>query len=242
MGVLTQADFYTEILAGLGNRQDVTNQRLTLALNLAQSRISRAYDFSEMATVAFAQMSFTSNPAIDKYMIPPPLTKTIHSFVCLDTSAGLSSMGQSRKVVEKSWRWFDQRFPAPEWLPPNWPVLYKRWGNVIVMAPAPYLQFTAQLSFTTFPAPFVTGAGQQTSEFTNKDDLLISYCLGYFSKLYGRIDKATYFEGLAKEQLDEAIDKDDTRPDLETSRDVPALAGIAEGPYWANPWVRTSVG
>lgn len=242
MGTLTLAQFETEILAGLGNRTDITTDRLVLALNLAQDRISRSYDFSEMATVAFAQMSFTSNPALDKYLVPPPRTKTIHSFVLLDTSGGLSSMGQSRKVIEKPWRWFDQHFPAPEWLPPNWPMLYKRWGDVIVMAPAPFLQFTAQLSYTTFPTPFVQGFQNQTSDFQNKDDLLITYALSYHSKLLGREDRAAYFETLSKELLDEAIERDDTRPDIEVSRDVPALRGAAEGPYWSNPWVRTAPG
>jgi hypothetical protein len=242
VGALTLADFQTEILAGLGNRQDITTDRLVRALNLAQSRISRAYDFSEMATVSFAQMSFTSNPALDKYLIPPPLTKTIHSFVCLDTSAALSSMGLSRKVIEKPWRWFDAHYPAPEWLPPGWPIIYKRWGNVIVMVPAPYLQFTAELSYTTFPTPFVQGQLTQTSDFENKDDLVLSYCFAYFWKTLGRPDKAVYFEGLSKEQLDEAIEKDDTRPDIEVSRDTPALGGVSQGPYWADPLITRAPG
>lgn len=237
MGALALADFETEILAGLGNRTDITTARVVNALNLAQSRISRAYDFSEMATVSFAQMSFTSNPALDKYLIPPPRTKTIHSFVCLDTSSGLSSMGQSRKVIEKPWRWFDAHYPAPEWVPPGWPIVYKRWGDIMVMVPAPFLQFTAQLSYTVFPSPFVVGAQGQRSDFDNKDDLLISYCLAYFFKTLGRNDRATYFEELSKQQLDEAIEKDDTRPDIEVSRDVPALQGLTQGPYWADPLV-----
>ena len=236
MGALTLNDFEGEILAGLGNRTDIPTTRIVNVLNLAQSRISRAYDFSELATVSFAAMSFTSNPSLDKYMVPPPLTKTIHSFLCLDTSAGLSSMGQSRKVIEKPWRWFDAHYPSPEFIPPGWPVLYKRWGNIIVMVPAPFLQFTAQLSYTTYPTPFLVGAGSQTSDFENKDDLLISYCLAYFFKTLGRNDRAVYFEGLSKEQLDEAIDKDDTRPDIEVSRDVPALGGMTQGPYWADPF------
>jgi hypothetical protein len=242
VGALTLGDFETEILAGLGNRTDIPTQRVVNVLNLAQSRISRSYDFSEMATVSFAAMSFTSSPALDKYMVPPPRTKTIHSFLCLDTSAGLSSLGQSRKVIEKPWRWFDANFPSPEWVPAGWPLFYKRWGNVIVMVPAPYLQFTAQLSYTTFPEPFIVGAQTQTSQFENKDDLLISYCLAYFFKTLGRNDRAAYFEELSKQQLDEAIDRDDTRPDIEVSRDSPAVRGATQGPYWADPLVMTPPG
>lgn len=238
MGMLTLADFQDEIRAGLGNRNEISTTRITRVLNLAQSRISRSYDFSEMADVQFAQMSFTSNPALDKYLVPPDRTKTIHSFLCLDTSAGQSSLGSSRKVIEKPWRWFDQRFPSPEWLPPNWPAIYKRWGNVIVMVPAPQAQYTAQISRTRYPTPFIVGQSTQLSQFENKDDVLINYSLAYFFKTLGRMDRAIALETAAKELLDEAIEKDDDRPDLETSRDIPGLGGGGNlGPYWANPWI-----
>ena len=242
MGVLTLQDFETEVLAGLGNRTDITTQRVVNALNLAQSRIGRSYDFSEMATVSFAQMSFTSNPALDKYLVPPERTKTIHSFVVLDTSAGQSSLGQSNKVIEKPWRWFDSRYPAPEWFPPGWPMIYKRWGNILVMVPAPLLQFTAQLSYTTFPTAFALGATTQVSDFRDKDDLIIAYTLSYFWKLLSRPDRAAYMEEQAQKLLDEAVERDDKRPDMEVSRDIPALAGRALGPYWADPWVSGNPG
>lgn len=242
MGALTLADFQTEVLAALGNRtenQGISLARIVTALNLAQSRINRSYDFSEMATVAYAQMNFTGTPGLDKFMVPPPDTKTIHSFVLLDTSAGVSSMGQSRKVVEKPWRWFDRAFPAPEWLPPSWPEIYARWGNFIVMAPPPFLQFTAQLRYIKTPTLFVTSNLTQSSDYESKDDVLLNYTLGYFYKTLGRADRAAYFEGLAKEQLDEAIERDDTRPDIEVSRDVDGAAGTIQGPYWSDPFVRS---
>jgi hypothetical protein len=332
MGVLTVADFQDEILSGLGNRPDISLDRVVRALNLAQGRIGRAYDFSELSVVSFAQMNFTGAPAIDKYMIPPPRTKTIHSFVVLDTSSAngafpptppgpssggiiitgddgtvitgddgtvitgdpaapappvttqgiiitgddgtiitgddgtivtgdpvpvpptpprpippavpfggvIGSLGQSRKVVEKPWRWFDRHFPAPEWIPAGWPEIYKRFGNIITMVPPPFLQFTAQLSFTQYATPFTTTNLTQVSDYENKDDVIVEYALAWFWKELGRNDRAVYFEGLAKEQLDEAIDKDDTRPDIEVSRDIPAIGGSIAGPYWAMPFVKSS--
>lgn len=244
MGVLTLEDFQEEVLAGLGNRTEndrtITLARVVRALNLAQSRITRSYAFSEMAEVAYAQMNFTGVSGVDKFLVPPSNIRTIHSFVLLDTSAGVSSLGQSKKVVEKPWRWFDQRYPAPEWLPPGWPSVYARWGRFIVMAPAPFLQFTAMLRYIKAAAPFVSTLLTQTSDFENKDDILINYALGYFFKTLGRPDRATYFESLAKEQLDEAIDKDDDRPDIEVSRDIDSGGGLTtQGPYWADPFVKS---
>lgn len=245
MGALTLAEFQVEILAGLGNRteqQNVTPARIVTGLNLAQSRVNRAYDFSEMAETALTQLNFTGTPGIDKFLVPPPNVKTIHSFVLLDTSSGVSSMGQSRKVIEKPWRWFDARYPAPEWLPPGYPEVYARWGEFIVMAPAPYLQFTGQLRFIKTPTPFDVNAPDQASDYDGKDDILINYTLGYFFKTLGRADRATYFENLAKEQLDEAIERDDNRPDIEVSRDIDALGGgaVGQGAYWANPFIKNA--
>jgi hypothetical protein len=68
---------------------------------------------------------------------------------------------------------------------------------------------------------------------------LICYALGYFFKTLGRNDRAVYFEGLAKEQLDEAIERDDTRPDMEISRDTTDMGMTTSGPYWANPFVES---
>jgi hypothetical protein len=244
VGALTLADFQSEVLAGLGNRaendQSFSPARVTIGLNLAQSRINRSYDFSEMAETALAQMNFTGVPGVDKFLVPPPNVKTIHSFVLLDTSSGASSLGTSRKVIEKPWRWFDARYPAPEWIPSGWPSVYARWGNFIVMAPAPFQQFTAQLRYIKSPTPFVTELLTQSSDYDNKDDIIINYTLGYFFKTLGRTDRALYFEGLAKEQLDEAIERDDTRPDIEVSRDIENAGFSNQGPYWADPWVRNA--
>lgn len=243
MGALTLSDFRTELLAGLGNRtenQSVTLDRIVTGLNLAQSRVSRAYAFSEMAQVAFAQMNFTGTPGLDKFLVPPADMRTCHSFVLLDTSSGTSSLGTSRKVTQIPWRKFDKMFPAPEWLAPGYPNFYALWGRFIVMAPAPYLQFTAQLRYMAQPTPFASNALTQSSDFQNKDDILLNYTLAYFWKALGRADRATYFEGLAKEQLDEAIERDDERPDIEVARDPGGIApGGLDGEYWLNPFIDT---
>lgn len=241
MGTLTLADFQEEILAGLGNRteddQTITLARIVRALNLAQSRIGRSYAFAELSQLAFAQMNFTEQPERDKYMVPPPNVRSIHSFVLLDTSSGFSSMGSSNKVTEIPWRRFDKLYPAPGWITPGWPQVYCRWGRFILMTPPPIMQFTAALRFSAYALPFVASVPTQSSQYDNKDDILINYALGYFFKTLGRADRAAYFENLAKEQLDEAIEKDDDRPDMEIARDTDATTEGAMGAYWEAPFI-----
>lgn len=238
MGTLTLVEFQTEILAALGNRTEdsVSLARLVAALNLSQARLSRAHPFSEMSQVSFSQTNFTGTPGIDKYLVPPADLRTLHSFVLLDTENDAPPALTSRKLVERPWRWFDRMFPAPEATPSGWPSIYTRWGNFIVMMPPPFKQFTAMLRYVSRPTAFTVGVLTQSSDFQDKDDILINYTLAYFFKALGRADRAAYFEALGKEQLDEAIAKDDERPDIEVSHDIAELPSATEP--WADPFVR----
>jgi len=182
-------------------------------------------------------MSFTGNPAVDKYMTVPPNLKTLHSFVLLDTTAGSASLGQSVKVIQKPWRWFDNAYPSPEWLTPGWPQVYAYWGQFIVMAPPPFAQFTAQLRSLNLPTPFTTNNLSQTSDFMDKDDIIINWTLGYKWRSYGRLDRAVYHENLVNELVEEAIELDDRRPDIEVSHDLGPVPAAVSVPYWSNAFV-----
>lgn len=239
MGALTLSNFLTEVKSGLGNRTDsgVADQRIVNVLNLAQTRISRAWPWKDLQLTYLAQMSFTGNPAVDKYITPPANLKTLHSFVLLDTSAGQSSLGQSQKLTEKPWRWFDEHYPSPEWITPGWPTVYAYWGRFLVVAPPPFLQFTAQFRGISYPTPFVLADPTQASDYQDKDDILINFALGYLWRSYGRVDLATYHENIVAELVKEAIEFDDRRPDMDVSRDIGTMPSALNVPYWANPFI-----
>lgn len=240
MGTLTLAEFQTEILATLGGRTEntaVNLARIVVALNMAQQRIDRDYAFTEMQEVTFAQLNFTGAAEVDKYLVPPPNVRTIHSFVLLDTSAGLSSQGASRKLRMMPWRQFDQLIPSPQWLAPGWPEVYTWWGQFLVMAPAPFLQFTAQLRYVKRPTPFSVDELTQVSDYAEKDDILIMLASAYLWRTLGRADRATSFEADAKVMLDEAIERAVEQPDMDVGRT--GRQGVLSGAYWANPFIES---
>ena len=241
MGALTLQDLLTEVTAGLGNRNDagVSTAALVNAINLAQQRIARRWPWRDLKQLALAQMSYTGNAAIDKYMRVPPNMKTLHSFVLLDTTAGSASLGQSQKVIQKPWRWFDDHYPSPEWLVPGWPQVYAYWDPFLVMAPPPMAQFTAQLRMTVQPKPFTAANLTQSSDFADKDDIIINWTLGYKHRSYGRLDRAVYHENLVNELINEAIEFDDRQPDLEIAHDLGQLPAVVNVPYWQNPFIPT---
>jgi hypothetical protein len=235
MGTLSGTDFNTEILAALGNRTDINYARVCTALNLAQTRLSRFYDFNDMALVQLGTLSFTGNPAADKFLTLPTGLKTIHSLVLVDnTSAG--SLWSSRKMVEKPWRWFDNQFPVPEVLPPEWPSIYTRWGNILTMAPPPMYAFGYQLRYMGMPTPFASGTPSQTSDFTNKDDILLEDSLRHFWRSLGRMDQAEIHEKRVERLVEEAIQREDTRPDMDVALDISSI-GLNIEQYWNNPFI-----
>jgi hypothetical protein len=127
-------------------------------------------------------------------------------------------------------------YPSPEWWVPGWPRVYAYWGQFLVMLPAPFAQFTAQIRATNYPTPFTVGNMAATSDFRDKDDILINWTLGYKHRSYGRLDRATYHENLVNELVAEAIEFDDSRPDIEVSHDV-GVTSMSSTPYWQDPFV-----
>lgn len=239
MGTLTQAQLNAEIRAGLGNRTDVTDSRITAGLNIAQARVSRFWDFQELKLTATANNTKDpgGNLSLDKYLRVPSNLKTVHSLVLQDEA-------NSRKLVEKPWRMFDELFPFPENDPPDRSVLYSRWGYLFILYPIPDNVYKFQLKYTARPTPFgvmdttaQTGALTQVSDFEEKDDILINLTLEYFHRSFGRVDKADTFLKMAYGDLEIAKKKDDDRPDMSVSREN--LGMYVEGSYWLNPWVKS---
>jgi hypothetical protein len=241
MGDLTLSQLVAEVQQGLGNRTDagVSTQRIVNVLNMAQKRIARKWPWKDLKQLLYAQMSYTNNPSADMLMSLPFNLRTVHSFVLLDTTAGLASMGQSHKMIQKPWRWFDNKYPAPAWLAPGWPQVYAWWGSFIMMAPPPQMQYTAQIRATLQPIPFSTTNLTAASIYSDKDDILINWSLGYLHRSYGRLDRAVYHENLVNELVNEAIDQDDRQPDLEVSKDLGELPSIVATSYWNNPFIMT---
>jgi len=71
----------------------------------------------------------------------------------------------------------------------------------------------------------------------DKDDILINWTLGYKWRSYGRLDRAVYHENLVNELVEEAIELDDRRPDIEVSHDLGPVPAAVSVPYWSNAFV-----
>jgi len=236
-GTLTFAQLNVEVRAGVGNRVDaaLTDARVANALNLGQQRISRLYNFTETNSVwVLTPAPFVGAPATDKWLSLPTGVKVIHSLILQDSA-------NSRKLIEKPWRQFDRNIPLVEYIAPEWPRFYTRFGvNIIELFPAPQSAYNYFGRFTMLPSPFDGVTQAQVSDFIDKDDIIIDLAVAYFMRTHGRPDLADEREAQAKIRLDEMKSTVEDRPDMDVSADNMGFGPGAAGQYWANAFVSST--
>ena len=231
MGYLTVTQLVAEVQAALLLRTDLTPDRCVMALNFAQTRISRAHDFLELKSFYQVNTSFTSSAFNDKFLPLPAGVKHIHSAVLQDGT-------NSRKMVEKPWRWFDKNFPMPEALARSFPSIYSRWNEQIILYPVPQQVYPVFMRITTYPRQLNLETGPtETSDFNEKDDILIALAAAYLWKSYGRSDKANDYLVEAETHFREAIKQDTDVPDMDINIDLDIRD---TGNYWLDPFQRTT--
>src|SRR6185437_746866 len=165
-------------------------------------RLSRAYDWMELQNFVDLVTSFTSTPASDKLLVLPNTVKNINTIILYDSS---SPTTQTRKLVGKTAGVFDKFWPAPESLPAYKPKFYTRWGYTLTLYPVPYAAYPVKIKTTNYPTAFVLGQPNAVSDFDQKDDILIALALEYAWRSLGMHDKADQYQGMALNQIKEAI-------------------------------------
>lgn len=227
-----------EVTAALLNRTDLGSDRVTAALNFAQSEISRLHDFMELKVFTTVSTTFTSDAKADKSITLPALVKHVHTAV-------LKFGTLSRKLRNKPWRLFDRMFPAPEALARSIPFYYTRWNRTIHLQPVPDMVYPVEMRTTNYPTPFGTDVTQVT-DYDSKDDLLIKLAAAYLWRSFGRPDKGLEYEievfgpdpGRLGGMFAAAVKQDTDMPDLEVN---PSLEDAnVLGKYWADPFIKSS--
>lgn len=219
MGTLTYTELQDEVRSGLGERTNL-DSRLGRVINLAQQRLARMHDFDEMKIISTTTIQNTASDN-DKYLTLPSV-REVYSMVLLDGS-------NSRKIQQKSSRYWDTLIPKPEYWTRNRPVNYTIWGSSTVeLWPLPNITYTLRMRWSKWPATL--SIGTETSEFLEKDEILIELALSYIFRSLGKEDDAAKHETFAKKLLGEAETMDSQMPDL----DITPLTGLA--PARADPW------
>lgn len=234
-GTLTRDEFVTEICDIVGKSTNAASvsgaslsTRVRTYLNWAQNRLARAYSFYELETK-------TSSPALVASVKTYPMVtgtnnlgltrpKDIRSIVLIDGA-------NSRNLQRKTYRWLDKRFPRPENYSSGRPSFYIREGNNLEFFRIPDDAYSLTIRYSQWPTAFTSGS--QTTDFENKDELLIT--AGVFETylaLEEYADAAVWIEKL-KGQLRDAIEVEgdvDWEPEADAFKD-------GSNPIIGEPWL-----
>lgn len=225
MGTLTFDELKDELRAGLGGRTDL-DARLGRFLNLAQQRLARLHDFDEMETTSVVSINNTG-ASTDGDIVLPTL-RELYSIRIEDGS-------RSRKLVQKSPRWWDKMLPKPDYHSRDTPSIYMIWKYTVHVFPLPEkLYNTVRLRWTKWPADL--SAGATPSEFDQKDELLIEMSLAYAYRSLGKPDESAKHWNFAKGLFNEAESADRSKPDLDQVGDA-REGSTSPLDYWRDPFI-----
>ena len=235
---MTRDQFVTEICDIVGKSESassvsgaVLQTRVRTYLNWAQKRVARAYSFHELskynetaATVADAKRYPMETGTNNFGLIRP---KDIHSIRLIDGE-------NSRTLTRWSQRKFDKWYPRPANYATSRPRIYVRWGSDLELFRIPNDAYTLYIRYSQWPTDFSTGA--QTSDYTNKDQLLTT--MGVF-ETYLALEEYTDAEiwfAKARGMIMDAVRAEgdvDWEPEAEPHM---ARPGYESGEPWKDPY------
>lgn len=230
MGTLTESELKDEVKRALGNRDDM-DSRLVRFLNLAQTKMARTHEFAELETVDDDTLSYSGTAATDKFFTIANTVKNIYSFRIFDSA-------QSRKLTYIPPRKWDQKIPLPEYYATGWPDFYTRWRGKLEFWRVPNQAFSYEMRNSNWPTPFDDSSPNATSDFVEKDDIIIYLSISWAFASLGKTQKATEFWQFYRTAMNSAIGDDIVEPDLTIAPNVGGgIDGVALGNYWADPFI-----
>ena len=233
----TRDQFVAIIADALGKSQSASSISGTLLstrcidfLNWGEIRIARAYSFDELdidITTPATVISVKTYPLItgtnNLGLIRP---KDIESILLLDSQ---NSIKLERWPVAR----FDKAFPRPENYTTGRPTMYIRYGYNLVLFRIPDAVYSLEIRYPQWPTPYTSAS--QTSDFQNKDDLIISSAIleGYlhFEEYTDAQTWAQRFTGLLNECVHAEGDMD-----WEPTAQPMAISGYRSGSPWIDAY------
>lgn len=212
MGTLTLTEFQEELLTYFGNRDDVSSERLTRVLNLAQTRVARVRDWKEMRISTAFTIAYTGTVATDAFTafstIWPSGRQPKHIFT-VRLFDGTSSIRLRRETP----RLRDEFDAYPLANSVNKPLTYVEWNQQFEWDPVPNQAYSASVRALMWPTAFSTASMSATSDLNEKDDLILALAVNRMARMFKQHDLADKMFGEYKDLLNDAIQADNTRPD-----------------------------
>ena len=238
MGDLTLSQYRDEVRDHLGGRTDLSDAKLTRAINIAQVQLARIEDFEELRILATPAIPFTNTNA-DRFLAKTAVsgTKTLREMISFVVSDGSS---RSRKLEQCTPRQLDRFIgDATNDLHSRFiPRKYVMWDDNMELWPLPDQAYSSIIRATIWPTALALGGDK--SIFVFKDEILIHLTTSYMYHSLGEYDRAKMFFGFATANIATALLQDKKSPDRDIKPPWESLSRGATGEYWLNPFVRRS--
>lgn len=238
LGTLTRDAFVTEICDTVGKSVSASavsgatlQTRVRNYLNWSQKRIARYYSFHELnkyietaATVdgtrRYPMITGTSNLGLTR-------PKDISSVKLIDGH-------NSRTLTRWSQRKFDRMIPYPTNYAEARPQIYVRWGSDLELFRIPDDAYTLHIRYPQWATDLSTGS--QTSDFENKDQLLITGgILETYLALEEYEDAEVWYARFLGQLKDAVVAEGDV--DWEPQAEgFSAMVGYDSGAPWLDPY------
>lgn len=234
-GTMTRDEFVTEICDIVGKKVSAASvsgtalqTRVRVYLNWAQRRLARAISCSEL------EVKKTDSATVANVKTYPLVTGTNNLGLTRPRdirSIRLIDGANSRNLIKKSYRWFDKRFPRPENYSSGRSSFYIPEGSNIELFRIPDTVYTMEIRYNQWPTDFSTGS--QTTDFDNKDELLVTAgVLETYLALEEYNDAQVWFNKFKGQVIDAQTDEEET--DWEPEADSYSEHGE---PIIGEPWI-----
>ena len=221
----TLTELRDELQGILGRREDVSNDRLTRAVNFAQERIARE-------PVHWREL---------ERMNDWRLTADVESYRLADVLEGGANFHElynltlfrdnyQYKLTYIPVRTFDNQY----WdISSAWPRSYTLWGQSLLIFPRPDVNYRMRTRYSVWPKAM--SAPGETSELTNKDGIIVAFAVSHLYQGLGNQEASGRWYTIARNQVEQARASNDYVSDEAGSMG----AGVDSRPaYWLDPFVR----
>ncbi len=234
MGTLIRTELETELLAALGNREDVTAARQVVFLNLAQMRIARVRKWEELERSLTFTFPYNQTDEDRRIAIAADI-RTYYSINLITDSDS-----RSRRLEYVSPRLWDKRIPKAEFNARRIPILFTRWQETIEIWPMNDAAYSGRARVCKWPAPFTVDS-DVVSDLDQKDDMLIALAASHGYTSLRMLEDAARWWNIYSSMLKDAEDEEDDNPDQDIKPGF-EIKGGGVGKPWTDPFAKDKYG
>lgn len=234
MGTLQLSELRDEILAHLAGRDDISDARITRAINLSQTRMARKMRFEEFEFFETFSKIHSGTKSIDRIIEFSDLVNSnprdFWSIVCYESGGN----GRERKLVRKPTREMDKIWAAPEvsYLSTEMPHTYVVWDEKIELFPI--MNQSYSFDIRGYKWPTALSADTDVSEFKEKDDCIINLTTSYLFGTLGEYERQGRFFNIYIDMMQDAM-KEEDKPDETLAVE---MRPHVSRQWWNDPWIK----